>query len=113
MFLSVEELTAYYCNLYGFSYEFLETLPKYMFVKHNRTIFKRYMRDYKDLLRFERAENRARKRYWYFKERNNVEKMQYWLSKIKFLQDKRKRLTIKSAKLSKESGVETSGSPSC
>lgn len=97
MFSNIIELTQYYCELYGFSFEFLETLPKYMFSRQNREIFKRYLRSYKELVRFERSENRALKKYWYYKERGDIEKMQYWLTKIKFLRDKRKRITIKHA----------------
>ena len=95
MFSNIYELTSYYCDLYGFSYEFLETLPKYMFLRHNREIFKRYIKSYKELLKFERAENKAKKRYWYYKEHGDIVNMNKWLNKIKFLRDKRKRVTYR------------------
>lgn len=95
MFNNVQELMLFYSNLYAISFNFIETTPKYMFLSHNRNLFKRYKKDFKELQKFEKLEKRALNNYWKAKEKNNIEKQKNWLNKIKFLKDKRNKIVYK------------------
>lgn len=95
MFNNVQELMLFYSNLYAISFSFIETTPKYMFLSHNRNLFKRYKKDFKELQKFEKLEKRALNNYWKVKEKNNIEKQKNWLNKIKFLKDKRNKIVYK------------------
>ena len=95
MFNNVQELMLFYSNLYAISFSFIETTPKYMFLSHNRNLFKRYKKDFKELQKFEKLEKRALNNYWKEKEKNNIEKQKIWLNKVKFLKDKRNKIVYK------------------
>lgn len=95
MFNNVQELMLYYSNLYAISFNFIETTPKYMFLAHNRNIFKKYKKDFKELQKFEKLEKRALNLYWKAKEKNDILNLKKYLSKIKFLKDKRNKIVYK------------------
>lgn len=95
MFNNVQELMLFYSNLYAISFNFIETTPKYMFLAHNRNLFKRYKKDFKELQKFEKLEKRALNNYWKSKEKNDIEKEKNWLNKIKFLKDKRNKIVYR------------------
>ena len=95
MFNNVQELMLYYSNLYAISFNFIETTPKYMFLAHNRNIYKKYKKDFKELQKFEKLEKRALNSYWKAKEKNDILNLKKYLSKIKFLKDKRNKIVYK------------------
>lgn len=92
MFGSIGELNLYYSIHYGAIFNEKDTTPKYQFNLNCRTLYKRYKKDYNELLRFERKYKRALKNYWNAKENNNKEKVIKWKKKLEFLYKKREKV---------------------
>ena len=89
MFGSVWDLNTYYANQYILIFGGKDATPIYQFNLNCKTLYNRYKKDYKELLKFERKYKRALNNYWNAKEKNNKEKVKKWKKKINFLYKKR------------------------
>ena len=65
----------------------------------NRAIHKRYKKDYKEFLRFERTEKRALKAMWKAREKGNKELEKKWAKKVKFLHFKKSKIAVLLARV--------------
>lgn len=92
MFGSIGELNLYYAIHYGAIFDEKDTTPKYQFNLNCKTLYKRYKKDYKELLKFERTYKRALNKYWLAKKNNDKEKIKKYKKKLDFLNKKREKV---------------------
>ena len=64
MFGSVFDLNVHYAEQYGLIFSTINTTPSYQFKFECLTLYKRYKKDYKEYLKFERKHKRALNKYW-------------------------------------------------
>ncbi len=92
MFGSIGELNLFYNLEYCTIYSAKDTTPKYQFNLNCKTLYKRYKKDYKELLKFERTYKRALNKYWLAKKNNDKEKIKKFKKKLDFLNKKREKV---------------------